>query len=268
MEIAYQDIYFPPICEKALVAKLHFIENPMLQKKVRKVGEIKLEYEQILEIQKQIILGSASSGMNSVLLDALSGNQPVSQALEELSRIDSFPRRFLPRRRNPEWNKRAKELQELIGIEYSEKPRFKKQSESYEPEDVLKPNYAVVNNLSARGVLNPANPVSCSVYMSLWNLGIGAIADNFLNSFPNASLIGLIAGTGFGFSLGMIAQEFARAKLPFKEAGYLDWKIKELEIKSDSKNQVSIKIYNELPELTPQNLKKLSRFQRTRESYN
>lgn len=255
MQIKSRDIYFPDRCSKALTGRLHFIENPKLCKRAVRIGPLTLDYEQVMEIQKELVLNLAQSeNPNPVLMEAISGERTLTETLEELSVVDKPPRRWLPRKKDEKWNKRCYDLQELIGITYYEKPRFKKPDDKFcDIDESFKPNYSIITNLSSRGILNPVNPASCGAYVSGFNalLGLGvdmitrttATQDfiktnsevySFLTSFPVFATAGIIVGGAFGAALGFITQESGRGILPFEEAKYLDWKLDELELKTSN----------------------------------
>jgi hypothetical protein len=262
MKISYKEIYFPPICEKILNAKLHFIENPKFEKKVKGTKNISLTYEQVLVLQKNIIIDYINEG-NLVLEDLINGKK-VSETLNELSKIDNVPKRYLPRVKDIKWNERVNSLQKLIGINYRKRPAFEKTpKEFYENYELLNQNNSIVNNLSKKGIFNVVNPITCSAYMSCWNIGIGFMADCILKSYPLMSAIGSIVGATFGFGLGMITQELVREKLPFDEASYLDWKFEEVEIKKSDLGVHNnlIKINEDLPGYSTSDLRKLSLLQ-------
>jgi hypothetical protein len=265
MKITFKEIYFPPICDKSLTAKLHFLENPKIEKKVMNKGNIELTYEQSLRLQRDIIIDTARN--NSVLLDMISGKKKIFQSLEEISMIDNFPHRYLPRKKNPEWNKYIESLQKLIGIEYSEKPRFKK--DYYEAHELCRVNYFIMNNLAAKGIFNASNPITCSLYMAIWNwliaMVVFLVAGHLANiPFLLMSFVGIFCGSIFGLGLGAAVLELTRGKLPYNEAKYLDFKQEELKI---SPEEIAcpeidlIAVQDDLPEWDHRNMLKIKAIQ-------
>lgn len=232
MQTQYQDIKFPRETHKALTARLHYLENPRIKKRANGIEDLKLTYEQALEFQKQCVQQMTLQPLyNQLLVDILEGQTTASETLDELSKIDNFPVRYLPRKKDPVWNQRVQDLQALVGVNYTETPKRKLTTLA---EDFFQPNSSILINLSKKGLSNPANPVACAEYIAAWNGLIGLGVDALSQRFPDFTLLGLGVGALFGAGLGAMANEIVRRPLPFEEADYLDFKLKELKLIKES----------------------------------
>jgi len=113
---------------------------------------------------------------NPVLRDAISGKSTVAQSVLDLSKVNRGLGRFLPRRKDDGYNKRLREVGELIG-----------DFESYK----------------ARGILAPDNPTTLAVYSSLGTYFALNIGNLIAKGAPIYSFSSIISTLVVGAILGL-----------------------------------------------------------------